>query len=326
MSCVWLSNCVHCSKRTWAPPVDPEVVCTDACMTGGTGVHCSKRPEEVRELFRTAGSWASALQAPAPSFFLSPGWKVGLRCQFTRAAHITCLESRVVGLAVQRAVRKRSRRKKRCLYFGDNQASLGSMRKRRSSSWGLLVPCRRVAACSLFAGLRLVHRYVPTDRNGADAPSRGKRRPGVVGKPDEASALAGPAESCGPVACGAGARRAAVGSRSSWAQGSVPMHAFVGDPAGGHDPGDRARAVRAGEPGAGPSASGRCGFLPFNRLRQSGNAPVCCATRSRLVVVRVLGRCDPSVVRSIRPVMRLINGAHWPSLRIGIQLVLQRHI
>jgi len=117
---------------------------------------------------------------------------------FRRKEHINVLEATTVTLAIQRAVRSRKRRNCRVLVFLDNQAALGAFRKGRSSSWGMLMACRRTAAQAIFAGLRIAFRFVPTDRNPADGPSRGYSRPGVAPSP-------APRERAPPLSCALGA-------------------------------------------------------------------------------------------------------------------------
>ncbi len=182
--------------------VDREVICTDACPSGGAVCYATKPQGVVSELVRNAESWEDALNAPDEEFFLGEGWKVGAKVNFDRPEDIQGLEARTVVLAVERAVRKRSRRNLKLLVFTDNQSALGAFRKGRSSAWVLLRPCRRVAALSLFAGLRITYRWVPTDRNCADAPSRGAQAPGVFSESramNPAAGEAAPAHSFAPV-------------------------------------------------------------------------------------------------------------------------------
>ena len=55
---------------------------------------------------------------------------------------------------------------------------IGALRKGRSSKPGLLSRLRRLAAITLAERITLVGRYVPTERNMADQPSRGGLVPG----------------------------------------------------------------------------------------------------------------------------------------------------
>ena len=61
----------------------------------------------------------------------------------------------------------------RHLIFTDSLVTLGVLAKGRSSSWELLCLAREAAAIQLVLGLRPYFRYIETDRNIADGPSRG---------------------------------------------------------------------------------------------------------------------------------------------------------
>ena len=61
----------------------------------------------------------------------------------------------------------------RVLVLTDSMVSLGSLAKGRSSADALLRVCRASAAVQLAVGIRLYLRYVPSEQNQADGPSRG---------------------------------------------------------------------------------------------------------------------------------------------------------
>ena len=56
----------------------------------------------------------------------------------------------------------------------DSTAAVGALRKGRSSKRPLLKHCRRLAALTLAEQLTLEARWVPTAKNMADGPSRGR--------------------------------------------------------------------------------------------------------------------------------------------------------
>ena len=76
-------------------------------------------------------------------------------------------------LALKRMGRDRSMWGKRLLCFTDSLVTLGVLTKGRSSSWPLLRLAREAACYQLVLGLRPYWRYIETDRNIADGPSRG---------------------------------------------------------------------------------------------------------------------------------------------------------
>ena len=62
---------------------------------------------------------------------------------------------------------------KRVLIFTDSLVTLGALSKGRSSARQLLRVCRQAAAVQLGCRIRLYLRWVPSERNLADGPSRG---------------------------------------------------------------------------------------------------------------------------------------------------------
>lgn len=62
----------------------------------------------------------------------------------------------------------------RCLVLGDSLTVALMASKGRSSSRGMLSACRRLAALGLGGGCALTIRWVPSELNAADAPSRGR--------------------------------------------------------------------------------------------------------------------------------------------------------
>ena len=64
---------------------------------------------------------------------------------------------------------------RRVLIFVDSMVGLGALSKGRSSSTPLLRLCRQAAACCLAFGLIPMYRYIASEHNPADGPSRGLR-------------------------------------------------------------------------------------------------------------------------------------------------------
>ena len=158
--------------------VDSHVVMSDACLTRGAACYAAVDVDEVSRLIRTSGSWERAIEPPERDFCYPARWKVAARTKWQREGRIDALEGEAFLLALRHAVRDRGRRRRRMLGFVDNQALLGAARKGRSSAPRLLGVCRRIAALALFADIRLHFRFVPSELNVADAPSRGSRGAG----------------------------------------------------------------------------------------------------------------------------------------------------
>ena len=83
-------------------------------------------------------------------------------------------------MAVQRLIRCQKGRHCRMLVITDSSVALGCFRKGRSSNKGLLYYSRRLAGLSLGYNIRLALRYVRSERNLADGPSRGAAFPCVA--------------------------------------------------------------------------------------------------------------------------------------------------
>ena len=100
-------------------------------------------------------------------------WRKRFRCKWRRPAHNNLLELQSALQAIRHLGRSLKNWGHRVLLLTDSQVVLGALMKGRSSAGGILRGCRQ--ACALLFGysLTLICRYIPTDRNHADGPSRG---------------------------------------------------------------------------------------------------------------------------------------------------------
>ena len=110
-------------------------------------------------------------------------YKVAVRYRYplgsaSRARHINAKELGVVEKAVRWANRRPDLRGRRLIVQTDSAVAAGVVRKGRSSKRALKRIARRVAAACIAERLELVGRWIPTDRNMADQPSRGSLTPG----------------------------------------------------------------------------------------------------------------------------------------------------
>lgn len=163
-----------------------KVFCSDACLGGGAVCYRSLPTERTAELIRTAASWEAAVDetvACSTELFEPQRWKVACKFSFKHPELIDGLEGRTAAVAAQRAVRDRATRSAKQLMFIDSQSFLGAVRKGRSSFWRLLKPCRTISAYSIFSDVKFVWRYVRSEYNPSDGPSRGSLYPGVIGCP-----------------------------------------------------------------------------------------------------------------------------------------------
>ena len=92
--------------------------------------------------------------------------------------HITLKEGRAVVLALRRMTRNSRYRGKKHLILVDNLALGFALGKGRSSNFAMLRVLQQVAALSLASGIQLRPRWIPSEFNVADGPSRGQKRPG----------------------------------------------------------------------------------------------------------------------------------------------------
>ncbi len=86
--------------------------------------------------------------------------------------HINCLELRTAGYAINWALRNCCSFDSRFLLLTDSTAALGALTKGRSSSFRLLRCVRRVSSVLLATGVRPIYRFVESEANPADLPSR----------------------------------------------------------------------------------------------------------------------------------------------------------
>ena len=102
-------------------------------------------------------------------------WKETLRVKWSRDEHQNVLELRTVVLALRRAISDTSSWERRHLVITDSLVSIGSASKGRSSSPSLLRILRQLCGYLLLSGCLLVVRWIESQRNHADGPSRNQK-------------------------------------------------------------------------------------------------------------------------------------------------------
>ena len=168
---VHLAPCLRC-HLDW--PVAPVVHMVDAGPKMGAVVACQVSPAPVH----------TEDVDPPPR----RRWKMAVQRSWRRQEHNNLLEGHTVLWAVARCARA-GVREQLCVVFTDSQVVQGAFTKGRSPSPALNRLCRRHAALCLAFGLRVVLKYVPSECNWADGPSRGLSYPCVA---PETLAKAGP--------------------------------------------------------------------------------------------------------------------------------------
>ncbi|CAK0838344.1 unnamed protein product [Prorocentrum cordatum] len=99
-------------------------------------------------------------------------WKVCFYGRFNRAADIVILEGEALVMGVRHFVRNTANHGRRLLLLCDNMGLVLASGKGRSSVSSLNLVLRRLAAISIFANIDITVRWIPSELNPADAPSR----------------------------------------------------------------------------------------------------------------------------------------------------------
>lgn len=138
-------------------------------------------PEGFRVMSASPGSICSGFRAAYQSITgygvstESVGWTTALSGAWASGhdEHINVKETRVVGYGIDLALRRAA-----CPFDGrvvvliDSAVTLNALTKGRSSSFPLLRAVRRVSATLLATGVRPLYRFVESEANPADLPSR----------------------------------------------------------------------------------------------------------------------------------------------------------
>jgi hypothetical protein len=102
-------------------------------------------------------------------------WALTWKSKWAVQEHINIQELRVIAGIGRRLSMSRRAWGKKVLVLSDSSAALGATMKGRSSVYPLLRQCRVLAAIGLALGIRISVRWVPSERNASDGPSRGLR-------------------------------------------------------------------------------------------------------------------------------------------------------
>ena len=106
------------------------------------------------------------------SFLQSSEWETLFSSRMQMPEHITLLEGRGVVQSLRHKTRAQNSFHKRHLHLGDNLGMTLCLDRGRAKNKQLLFQCRRVAAFNIAADIEVHHRWIPSELNPADAPSR----------------------------------------------------------------------------------------------------------------------------------------------------------
>lgn len=107
-----------------------------------------------------------------PCFLDASHWHLLWASPIRHREPVHLIEARSVLGAVKHRCRDRNRHHKRLVILNDNMGVVLAVQKGRCSSYPLLRLLRRISAHSLATGIKVVTRWVPSERNVADTASR----------------------------------------------------------------------------------------------------------------------------------------------------------
>ena len=140
----------------------PDVVATDASEFG-LGVVAAT-------IGQSAAIAASAGDRPVHGL---GQWRTIVSSEWAYLEHINVLELRAVSTALRWVLSRPTSVSSRLLLLCDSQVVVGAINKGRSSSQDVLRCLRSVSALVLASGMQMFVRWVPSQDNPADEPSRG---------------------------------------------------------------------------------------------------------------------------------------------------------
>ena len=114
---------------------------------------------------------------PLPFSTVDRTWKVCGRYRWKRAEPIPVLEARASLFAIKHFLRSTSSVGKRVLILSDSISSVCALDNGRGRSFKMRRVSQQVAALTLGANLQPAYRWLPSEWNPADGPSRGSKFP-----------------------------------------------------------------------------------------------------------------------------------------------------
>ena len=153
----------------------PRVLACDASLDGQGVCYASAPPEAVARAAAHSGV-PTDNQSPVESSINQPllqsQWKTAVSAPWESPESINKLEVRAMSTALRWALSSSLSIRRRLLLLSDSQAAVGAITKGRTSSHPLLCRLRPVNALLLASGVQLFVRWIRSEDNPADAPSR----------------------------------------------------------------------------------------------------------------------------------------------------------
>ena len=152
------------------------VVASDACSTG-LGVVMGRASAEAMCAVARCAPVPTPTESELNTSFTAMGlgirtWTTVISSPFRFTQHINTLELHSVHTALRWLLTHPAAVCKRVLLLCDNQVVVAALSKGRSSAPTLVSPLRRLCCLVLAGGLRVSYRWIPSELNPADGPSR----------------------------------------------------------------------------------------------------------------------------------------------------------
>jgi hypothetical protein len=157
-------------------PWHPHVLASDASLAG-QGVCLAAVPEPA---VIAAAAHSGVLQDADPVVeaalnapLMAAVWHTAVSARWREPGeHINQFELRATSTALRRALSSPSSTRHRILLLSDSQVAVGALSKGRTSAPHLLRRLRPITAALLASGVQLYARWIPSELNPADGPSR----------------------------------------------------------------------------------------------------------------------------------------------------------
>ena len=222
--CRWAANLLWICESDMGKQWSGEVTVSDACLSGtatcSMEIHakdaaeigstrelwryksrssCVKAREIVRQLdpFKDIETVSAELPRLDPfqlnldfqnvpqELAQSDHWEVQFSSRMFHKEPITVIEGRATVQSIRHKTRSCKHFNKRHLHFGDNLGMVLAFDRGRAKSFSLLLCCRRACAFSLADGCQFHHRWLPSEWNKDDGPSRKWEREAVQAPPSK---------------------------------------------------------------------------------------------------------------------------------------------
>lgn len=152
-------------------PFSPIVVASDASELG-LGVSSAQVEPSTIATVAVSSTLEIDDQEPVLNLVESIVWKAVISHPWRDSEHISVLEMRALATAARWAANQAPSGPHKILFLCDSAAVIGAASKGRSSAFSFTPPLRRFAAvCLCFLSVPVL-RWVPSDYNPADGPSR----------------------------------------------------------------------------------------------------------------------------------------------------------